>query len=81
MATIKTLNPTHNQFEPLNMSMKKSKIALGKRWGKRTFPFLNFVLCALNFVSVRLLTKHQAPSTKLKMGCSYSCVSLTIRSF
>ena len=29
MAMMKTLNPSHNQFEPLTGSMKKNKIALG----------------------------------------------------
>jgi hypothetical protein len=34
MVMMNTLNPTHNQVEPLNPSMKKSKIALGAGWGK-----------------------------------------------
>lgn len=35
MVMMKTLNPSHNQIEPLTASMKKSKIAFGLGVSKR----------------------------------------------
>ena len=65
MAMMKTLNPTHNQVEPLTASMKKNKIAFGWGGSKRaSFESLCFGLCTLFCAEPG--TKYQVLSTKTK---------------
>lgn len=73
MVMMKTLNPIHNQFEPLTASMKKNKIAFGLGGSN---PGAG---AESRSRSSRLLLRS-APAPVVA-GCSYQTVSLTIRSF
>jgi hypothetical protein len=52
MVMMNTLNPTHNQVEPLNPSMKKSKIALGWRRCKRLSELRSVLISPLRISAI-----------------------------